>query len=80
LEQAAAIGVAYLAAWLGLVEYAQLASAETLVVTGATLSAVRSNPPIKEFHRRLSASGKPPKSLPLRRRGWLWWPACARCW
>jgi NADPH:quinone reductase-like Zn-dependent oxidoreductase len=34
LEQAAAIGVAYLAAWLGLVEYAQLASAETLVVTG----------------------------------------------
>ena len=27
----------------------------------ATLSAVRSNPPIKEFYRRLSASGKPPK-------------------
>jgi transposase len=26
----------------------------------ATLSAVRSNPPIKEFYRRLSA-GKPPK-------------------
>ena len=35
LEQAAAIGVAYLAAWLGLVEYAQLASGETLLVTGA---------------------------------------------
>ena len=27
----------------------------------ATLSAVRSNPAIKEFYRRLSASGKPPK-------------------
>ncbi len=36
----------------------------------ATLSAVRSNPAIKEFYRRLSASGKPPKSLPLRRQGW----------
>jgi NADPH:quinone reductase-like Zn-dependent oxidoreductase len=35
LEPAAAIGVAYLAAWLGLVEYAQLASRETLLVTGA---------------------------------------------
>ena len=46
----------------------------------ATLSAVRSNPAITEFYRRLSASGKPPKSLPLRRQGWRWWPACARCW
>ena len=27
----------------------------------ATLSAVRSNPPIQEFYRRLSAGGKPPK-------------------
>jgi NADPH:quinone reductase-like Zn-dependent oxidoreductase len=35
LQQAAAIGVTYLAAWLGLVEYAQLASRETLLVTGA---------------------------------------------
>jgi NADPH2:quinone reductase len=35
LEQAAAIGVTYLAAWLGLIEYAQLASGETLLVTGA---------------------------------------------
>ncbi|HEX4193878.1 MAG TPA: zinc-binding alcohol dehydrogenase family protein, partial [Stellaceae bacterium] len=35
LEQAAAIGIAYLAAWLGLVEYAQLTSGETLLVTGA---------------------------------------------
>jgi NADPH:quinone reductase len=35
LEQAAAIGVTYLAAWLGVVEYAQLASGETLLVTGA---------------------------------------------
>jgi NADPH:quinone reductase-like Zn-dependent oxidoreductase len=34
LEQAAAIGVTYLAAWLGL-EYAQLASGETLLVIGA---------------------------------------------
>ena len=25
------------------------------------MSAVRCNPPIKEFYRRLSASGKPPK-------------------
>jgi NADPH-dependent curcumin reductase CurA len=32
---AGAIGVAYLAAWLGLVEYAQLTSGETLLVTGA---------------------------------------------
>src|SRR5207249_3610099 len=35
MEQAAAIGVTYLAAWLGLIEYAQLASGETLLVTGA---------------------------------------------
>src|ERR1700741_3780915 len=35
LEQAAAIGVTYLAAWLGVMEYAQLASAETLLVIGA---------------------------------------------
>jgi hypothetical protein len=34
-EQAAAIGVTYLAAWLGVVEYAQLASGETLLVIGA---------------------------------------------
>jgi NADPH:quinone reductase len=35
LEQAAAIGLTYLAAWLGVVEYAQLAAGETLLVTGA---------------------------------------------
>src|ERR1700741_52459 len=35
LEQAAAVGVTYLAAWLGVVEYAQLASGETLLVIGA---------------------------------------------
>jgi NADPH:quinone reductase-like Zn-dependent oxidoreductase len=35
MEQAAAIGVTYLAAWLGVIEYAQLASGETLLVTGA---------------------------------------------
>jgi len=35
LKQAAAIGVSYLAAWLGVVEYAQLASGETLLVIGA---------------------------------------------
>src|SRR5260221_12568965 len=35
LEQAAAIGVTYLAAWLGVVEYAHLASGETLLVIGA---------------------------------------------
>jgi len=35
MEQAAAIGVTYFAAWLGLVEYAQLAAGETLLVTGA---------------------------------------------
>src|ERR1700754_3871337 len=35
MEQAAAIGVTYLAAWLGLIEYAQLASGETLLVAGA---------------------------------------------
>src|SRR5882762_4383436 len=35
-EQAAAIGVTYLAAWLGLVEYAELAPGETLLVTGAS--------------------------------------------
>jgi NADPH2:quinone reductase len=34
-EQAAAIGVSYLAAWLGVVEYAQLAPGETLLVIGA---------------------------------------------
>jgi len=35
MEQAAAIGVTYLAAWLGLIEYAKLVSGETLLVTGA---------------------------------------------
>jgi NADPH:quinone reductase len=35
LEQAAAVGVTYLAAWLGVMEYAQLAHGETLLVTGA---------------------------------------------
>jgi NADPH:quinone reductase len=35
LQQAAAIGVTYLAAWLGLVEYARLACGETLLVIGA---------------------------------------------
>lgn len=35
LEQAAAIGVTYLAAWLGVVEYARLAPGETLLVIGA---------------------------------------------
>jgi NADPH:quinone reductase-like Zn-dependent oxidoreductase len=34
-EQAAAIGATYLAAWLGVVEYAQLAPGETLLVIGA---------------------------------------------
>jgi NADPH:quinone reductase len=34
LEQAAAIGVTYVAAWIGVVEYARLASAETLLVIG----------------------------------------------
>jgi NADPH:quinone reductase len=36
LQQAAAIGLTYLAAWLGLVEYAQLAPGETLLVIGAS--------------------------------------------
>ena len=35
LEQAAAIGVTYLAAWLGLIEYANLAAGESLLVIGA---------------------------------------------
>jgi NADPH:quinone reductase len=35
LEQAATAGVTYIAAWLGLVEYAQLAVGETLLVIGA---------------------------------------------
>jgi NADPH:quinone reductase len=35
LEQAATVGVTYIAAWLGLVEYAQLAAGETLIVIGA---------------------------------------------
>jgi NADPH:quinone reductase len=35
LEQAAVIGVAYLAAWLGLIEYARLTAGETLLVIGA---------------------------------------------
>jgi NADPH:quinone reductase-like Zn-dependent oxidoreductase len=34
--QAASIGVAYLAAWLGVIEYAQLISGETLLVIGAS--------------------------------------------
>jgi NADPH2:quinone reductase len=36
LEQAGAIGVTYLAAWLGVVEYAALGPGETLLVTGAS--------------------------------------------
>jgi NADPH:quinone reductase-like Zn-dependent oxidoreductase len=35
LEQAAAVGLTYLVAWLGLVEYAQIGAGETLVVIGA---------------------------------------------
>ena len=35
LEQAAAIGIAYLAASLGVIEYTQLAAGETLLVAGA---------------------------------------------
>jgi NADPH:quinone reductase len=35
LEQAAAVGLTYLVAWLGLVEYAQVSAGETLVVIGA---------------------------------------------
>jgi NADPH2:quinone reductase len=35
LEQAAAIGLTYLAAWLGLVEYARVSAGETLLVIGA---------------------------------------------
>jgi NADPH:quinone reductase len=35
LEQAASVGVSYLVAWLGLVEYAQVAPGETLLVIGA---------------------------------------------
>lgn len=35
LEQAAAVGVTYLAAWLGLVEYAQIKAGEVLLVIGA---------------------------------------------
>jgi NADPH:quinone reductase len=35
LEQAAAVGLTYLVAWLGLVEYAQITAGETLVVVGA---------------------------------------------
>lgn len=34
LEQAAAIGIAYLAASLGVIEYTQLAAGETLLVAG----------------------------------------------
>ena len=35
LEQAAVVGLTYLAAWLGLIEYAHLATDETLLVVGA---------------------------------------------
>jgi NADPH:quinone reductase len=35
LEQAATVGVTYLAAWLGIVEYARLVPGETLLVIGA---------------------------------------------
>jgi NADPH:quinone reductase len=35
-EQAAVMGVTYLAAWIGLVEYAQLAAGETLLVVGVS--------------------------------------------
>lgn len=35
LEQAAAVGLTYLAAWLGLIEYGRLAAGETLLVIGA---------------------------------------------
>jgi len=36
LDQAETAGVTYLAAWLGLVEYAQIGAGETLLVVGAT--------------------------------------------
>jgi NADPH:quinone reductase len=35
LEQAAVVGVTYLAAWLGVIEYAQIGAGETLLVVGA---------------------------------------------
>ena len=35
LEQAAAVGLTYLVAWLGLVDYAQIGAGETLLVIGA---------------------------------------------
>jgi NADPH:quinone reductase len=35
MQQAAAIGLTYLAAWLGLIEYARLTAGETLLVIGA---------------------------------------------
>src|SRR6476619_4832354 len=35
LEQAGAIGVTYLAAWLGVIEYARLGAGEILLVVGA---------------------------------------------
>jgi NADPH:quinone reductase-like Zn-dependent oxidoreductase len=34
-EQAAAVGLTYLVAWLGLIEYAQISASETLLVVGA---------------------------------------------
>jgi NADPH2:quinone reductase len=36
LQEAAAVGLTYLAAWLGLIEYAKLAAGETLLVIGAS--------------------------------------------
>ena len=35
LQQAASVGLTYLAAWLGLIEYAQIRAGETLLVVGA---------------------------------------------
>lgn len=35
LQQAASVGLTYLAAWLGLIEYAQISAGETLLVVGA---------------------------------------------
>ena len=64
IQQAAAIGLTYLAAWLGLDEYARLASGETLLVVGANGGVGSAAAQIGKWRgaRVLGVDRKPPDS------------------
>jgi NADPH:quinone reductase len=54
LEQAAAVGVTYLAAWLGVIEYAQIGAGETLLVDRRQRRRGQRGRPARQVERRTS--------------------------